>query len=91
MTKEKFLFEDDMLEEMHRKKEIEDKILKPRLVWAIFDPDGEIILWTLAEIARHTWCRFASPPAPYVSDEMISRHIQLGYQCRQIKIKALKK
>ena len=91
MPKEKFLFEDDMLDEMHAKQELEKRILRPQLIWVIFDPDGEIVLWTFAEISRHTWCRLSSTSVPYVTDEMILKYEMQGYQCRQIKIKALKK
>lgn len=91
MTKEKFLFDDDLLEEIHEKEEIENRILRPKLTWVIFEPDGEIILWTVAAISRHAWCRFVTPPVPYVTDEQISKWEMEGYQCRQITIKALKK
>ena len=87
--KEKFLFDDDLLEEMHRKKEIENKILKPILMWAIFYPDGSMTSYSIKETPRESWeAAFHLNPDYKRGIENLKSE---GYQCRQIKIEALKK
>ena len=88
--KEKFLFDDDLLEEMCREKEIENRIQRPVILFAIFDPGGSIDLKSIARTERKSWdANFNIEAFDY--DFEISLFIRLGYQCRQIQIKALKK
>lgn len=84
--KEKFLFDDDLLEEMHHKREIEEKILAPKLMWSIFAPSGAMLHSSIEFLYQGAWYEFISK---YLNTQEYWE--KQGYQCRQITIKALKK
>lgn len=88
--KEKFLFEDDMLEKMHRKQELEKKIMKTKIQYVIFDSKGNMIMFSIEDTEIEAWMSAYSIPYGY-EDETIKELEKQGDQCRQIRIKVSKK